>query len=184
MTTAFNVVGIDPSQRHTGVCFLTEAGPFFTEIKTGTEDVLTSSQSLRRHLRSFLREHNAQNAVFCIEKQLSVGGNSSSLMFHMQMNVLEVVRQLSPSPVLIMPLPVQLQSYIRRRHGCENPKSATQVVAAAKRALNLKGRFSQHLADAYFLGILARDVLAGTWSYKKPSREQPLVPWEIVNVKQ
>lgn len=177
------IVGIDPSQRHTGLCLLREAGPIFHEIKTEDQDVLTSAGTLRRELRTFLRENKAEKAIICMEKQLSVGGQSSTLLFHMQMNVLEVVKQFNDDPTLIMPLPIQLISYIKKKHGGDTTSAGT-IVAHFKNTTGWKGRISQHCVDGYYLARLGKDVLSGVWSYKLPSKEAPLHPWRTTNGKQ
>lgn len=174
------IIGIDPSQRHTGLCLLTKAGPVFHEIKTEDADVLTSAAILRKGLREFISGNNAATAAFALEKQLSVGGQSSSLQFHFQMMVLEVIKQASSNPTLIMPMPIQLQSYVRKQHGCTNPKGRT-LVQHFQRTTGHNRRISEHCVDAFYLAKLGQDVLAGVWRYKLPEREAPLIPWRIRN---
>lgn len=176
------IVGIDPSQRHTGLCFLREAEPVFHEIKTEAQDVLTSAATLRKGLREFIKDNKAENAVIAMEKQLSVGGQSSTLLFHMQMNVFEVIKQLQSEPTLVLPLPIQLTSYIKKQHKGDT-SSASSIVAHFKDTTGWKGRISQHCVDAYYLALLGRDVLSGVWSYKLPSNEAPLTPWRTTNGK-
>jgi hypothetical protein len=180
------LLGIDPSQRHTGLCLLTETGPLFHEIKPTEADVLSSAARLRQGLTLFLEQH-AQPPIttYVVEKQLSVGARSSALLFHMQMTVLDViadhVQRGDPStPTFILPLPIQLQSYIRKRHGFGGT-TATQLVRHFKRVANHPGLISQHCVDAYYLTQLGKDVLEGTWSYPLPSREVPLIPWPTTN---
>jgi hypothetical protein len=173
-------VGIDPSLRHTGLCLREGAEFLFDEIKTEGEDVLTASKTIRARFRDFIKKNNAQDAVFCQEKQLSVGGQSSSLMFHCQMNMLEVIKEQGQNPKLVMPLPIQLQSYVKKRHGAP-AADGRPYVEHFKRTMYRPQRISIHCVDAYYLTRLGEDVIEGTWRYPLPSNEQALIPWGILN---
>lgn len=179
-----NLVGIDPGQRHTGLCLLTEAGPVFHEIRTGEEDVLTSLRTIRAELISWRMTHSlhAGNTTFAMEKQLSVGGQSSSLMFAVQMTILDVITP-SDGIKIVSPLPIQLVSYLKKVHNIDTT-SASSIVKSFQTQLNWKKRISQHCVDAYYLARLAQDVLAGKWEYKLPSNEQKLFPGTTLNGKQ
>lgn len=180
---AISILGIDPSQRHTGLCLLRDK-PIFFEIKTGSQDVLTSARTIRREFRDFILKNNAENDALCIERQLVMGGQSSSLMFHMQMNLLEAVKQLWGEPEqLMMPLPNQLQSYVYHRYGLKPTKAGGPIVQLYKDLTGDKRRISVHCADAYFLCLLGREVLNGEWSYNKPTKEPAQVPWRIIDGK-
>lgn len=179
-------VGVDPSQRHTGLCFLKGEGaePSFHEIKTEGLDVLSSMHKLRTDFKSVLVREGVEKgkAVFSVEKQLSVGGQSSSLMFCMQMVVLEVVHEWFPEGnyQVVAPLPIQLTSYIKRIHGIDI-SSAGSIVRGYQKATGRTKRISQHCVDGYFLARLAIDVCKGEWSYNLPTKEAALVPWSTKN---
>lgn len=178
-------LGIDPSQRHTGLCHLTVTEAFLYEIKTGDLDVLSSAAHIRLEFKTFVKKNNPHRLpIFCIEKQLSVGGHSSSLMFHMQMNVFETIKLLAKEyneePTIIAPLPIQLQSYCTKLLGLKAVKGKTYV-DEVKRLMKQEGRMSIHKADAYCLARLGRDVIDGVWSYKLPQSEAPLFPWKVTN---
>lgn len=118
-----------------------------------------------------------------MEKQLSVGGHSSALMFHMQMVIAEAVHSVSrwwKETHWVLPLPVQLNSYMKKR-GVDTTSGRTIVASKQIQALNLEGRVSQHAADAYFLARLAEEVSAGQFTYKLPTKELELFPWTVVN---
>jgi len=177
-------IGIDPSLRHTGLCFFLDGvEPQFYEIKTG-HDVLSSVAIIRELFGSFLKAHvihpvKEEYPIFAMEKQLSVGGHSSSLMFHIQMIILEEIFKRYSMPCLVFPLPVQLTSWMRK-HGIDTT-SAGSIVKHFKRTENHPKRISQHCVDAYYLTRLAAEVLKGEFYYKLPSKEMALIPWKIRN---
>lgn len=182
MSLTTDILGVDPSQRHTGLCLLRGAEPIFHEIKTGKEDVLTSARTVRREFRAFVHEHQCQDAALCIERQLVMGGQSSSLMFHMQMNLMEAVKQLWGHPQqLMMPLPNQLQSYLYHRHKIPTSASDGAIVKFFKEHTGRNKRISIHCVDAYFLAQLGREVLKGDWKYKQPSKEPAQIPWRLID---
>lgn len=175
------ILGIDPSQRHTGLCLLRETGPTFHEIQTEGLDVLSSAKKVKQELHDWLYQNCDPEHIeaFAPEKQLSVGGQSSSLMFFMQMAILEEIGNIRQNPCLIMPLPIQLQSYVKKKYHA--PVSGRDYVDFFKKSTGYRGRISIHCVDAYYLAKLAQDVLGGSWRYKKPSKEADLTPWEITN---
>ena len=170
-------VGIDPALRHVGLAVVEDGKePVFHEIKA-KGDVLTAAAVVQRGLLEFFGFHGPFD-LWCIEKQLSVGGRSSALMFYMQMLTARCIERIDRNPRMVAPLPVQLQSYIRKRHGIP-ADPASQMVRGFQEQFNYQRRISQHCVDAFFLTELGKDVLAGEWYYKPPSKEQPLFPWEI-----
>lgn len=168
-------LGIDPGQRHVGLCSLTEAGPSFHQIDTGDLPVLESGNKISEELRDWVMTTGGAQGVdmVCMERQLSVGGQSSSLLFHMQMVILGVIAPtFATTNRLAMPLPIQLQSYLKKRHGCPiEPDSAT--VKFFQQQNNWPHRISIHKVDAFYLAKLGQEVSRGTWSYNLPSRELP-----------
>lgn len=173
-------LGVDPSQRHTGLCLRGAGLLAFDEIKTEGMDMLSSARYIRQRFIAFVRQHNAENATYAIEKQLSVGGQSSSLQFFVQMNVLEAVRYLNPEPTLVFPLPIQLQSYVKKVQNVPSHKGR-EYVAFCKKQIGHPGRLSEHCVDAYYLTRLAEDVMARRWWYKLPESEAAVIPWRIEN---
>jgi len=105
-------LGIDPSQRHTGVC-LVDYGPAgtkcFWEIKTGNDDLLTSGAGVFTKMENLLREIPPSETIIGMERQIS---RSSPFLFYVQMQVLAVIHSWAfpHTPKIILPLPVQLQS--------------------------------------------------------------------------
>lgn len=183
-SSTIDILGVDPSQRHTGLALLRGSDKDFYEIKTGTEDVLTSAKTVRREFREFVESHSCNRVALCVERQLVLGRQTSSLMFHMQMNLLQVIEEIWHHPrQFVMPLPNQLQSYIFHRHGLKPGKAASPVVNLYKKLTGDQRRVSIHCVDAYFLGQLGREVLKGTWEYNLPRKEPPQVPWSIANGK-
>jgi len=156
--------------------------PIFRQIST-TEDVLMAVKNLRLGLTHYLQEWQAQggNTVFSVEKQLSVGAYMSSLLFYVQMIILEVILDVSQSsPIVVMPLPIQLLSYMKRVYGAPT-KPTREIVNHWKQFNEWEKRISQHEVDAWYLAKLARDVINKRWSYKLPSKEMKLVPWETLH---
>lgn len=177
-------LGVDPSLRHTGLCLLRGAETRFAEIKPQKQDVLSATQELRIGLRKVLVDWGLtqkEPALIAIEKQLSTGGSSSALMFHVQLVVLEELKPLFAvkGVELVFPLPVQLKSYLQHQGIGTDRKS--QVVRAAKTAIGVETRLSSHCAEAYYLAQLAQEVSKGKWQYNLPRKEIPLVPWKIKN---
>jgi len=182
-----SVIGIDPSQRHTGLASLCSGSvPVFHEIQP-TTDILTSGRQIEQELTLFLSKEATPDTFYSVEKQLSVGGQSSSLMFYVQMVVLNTVgrfvqENFKKEPVFVMPLPIQLKSYMKKVHGFDISKPSTIVQSWKKKhsgAPWAQGRISQHKVDAFMVAELALDVMKGSFSYKKPQKEAPLIPWEI-----
>jgi len=177
-----NYIGIDPSQRHTGLCILSDAGPSFFEIKPTHDNILECMDQLSDEFSSWLAKNYLSGDQICIERQLSMGGQMSSLMFLVQMVVLSCIKRHAPLEEmrLVMPLPIQLKSYITKMHGIET-KSKSSIVAGFKKQLNWNERISSHRVEAYYLARLAKDVLLGRWQYKLPSRETNLFEGTILN---
>lgn len=180
--TTINFIGIDPSQRHTGLCLLTETGPSFYEISPKHDNILDCLDELANELSSYLAQNYGSDTTICVERQLSVGAKSSSLMFLFQMAVLSMIKHAHPMEEmrLIMPLPIQLKSYMIKVHGLDTSKKST-IVAGYKAATGQSGRISSHKVDAYYLARLGRDVSLGSWRYNKPSKEAKLFAGTILN---
>lgn len=179
------ILGIDPSLRHTGLCLLSEGTIhfIFREIKSTQPSMLLAVQEIRRGVRQFLLDHDALGCrCFSIEKQLSVGGHTSSTQFYVQMAVLETVRVLlaGDEPVLIMPMPVQLRSYVQKVEKAP-AYGGRSYVDFFREKYNHPQRISEHCVDAFFLAKLALDVTSKRWYYKLPEKEAPLHPWRTHN---
>lgn len=178
-------LGIDPGLRHTGICVLKEeSSPLFHEVKTDSGlDVLTTLHLLRRGLIDFLWEKvTVPHSLIMtgMERQLSVGGQASSMMYAAQMTILEVLCKDMAQKVLVFPLPIQLISYVKKVHGVD-PTSASTMVKAYVKMTGHQGRISQHCVDAYFLARMAKDVYEGKWRYKLPSKEIAPFPGTILH---
>lgn len=178
-------LGVDPSERHTGLVILDKGHqPIFHEIYTGTKTVIEAAAQIREDLNHFwvvnlgLREE----VCFAIEKQLPVGGQSSALLFYIYMAVLESTLPFRNTHQchFVSPLPGQLKSYIKKMYRIETT-SKTTIVNGWKAMFKYRERISSHRVEAWFLARLARDVLEGNWRYNLPSREAPLVPWVNLN---
>lgn len=178
-----NWVGIDPSKRHTGLCLLNETVPRFNEIRTNDVDVLTAAGMVHTGVQHFLAGLDPACTTVCPERQLSVGGQSSSILFSIQLKVLEAIQNWDPNHKcqFVFPLPTQLNSYRIHQHGFVNKESDSAQVARFKATTGFQGRLSIHCVDAYYLSLLAKDVLQGIWKYKIPANEPPITPWIIQN---
>jgi len=177
-----NFLGVDPSLRHVGLCLLKPGGGFLFEEVKAEGDVLTAGKLIRKSVIAFIRQAEGPT-TFCPEKQLSVGGSSSSLMFYCQMMIFEAILHCDPNPTVINPLPIQLQSYVRKQ--IKSPEVEGQrYVDHFKETVGYQKRISVHCVDAYYLARLGQDVCNGTWRYNLPSKEQPLTPWKTINDKE
>jgi len=174
-------LGIDPSQRHTGLAFLEPGGqPVLHHFNYPEISVLEAGVKLKQDLVSVLHAYTPFD-VICVEKQLSVGGQMSSLMFYMQMMVLEALSKVAasaPGMKMVMPLPVQLKSYMKHHLEFDIAKKST-IVASYKKKYQYSKRISSHEVDAHCLAMFGISVLLGTWGYKKPSRESLVHPFEM-----
>ena len=181
-------IGIDPSQRHTGIAILENGSrPAFYEIK-GKGDILSCALQIRQELTDILSTEANEGTLYCVEKQLSVGGHSSSLQFYIQMIVLETIGQFvfekyELDPVFVMPLPVQLKSFMQKAHDMRT-KTKTEIVESWKEKYQefdwAQGRISSHKVDAFCLANMGLEIMDLNWEYKLPTKEAPLIPWEII----
>lgn len=177
-----NFIGIDPSQRHTGLCLLTEAKSSFYEIQPTQDSLLGSLEYLAEEFRGWLAVNWKEGDLICMERQLSVGGQSSSLMFCVQMLILACIREVTKQEEmqLVLPLPIQLKSYLKKRHGIDT-KNKSSIVAGFKEQTGWQWRISSHRVEAYYLACLGRDVSLGSWQYKIPTKEVRLFSGTILN---
>jgi len=180
------ILGIDPGSRNVGLCLETEAGPLFFDLKTRSENVLGCLMEVKVEVQKFLRaEMKEKVLVLAMEKQLSVGGSNSALMFAAQAAAAGALAEMELQGELVIecmvsPLPVQLRSYAKRVLGYDI-STGRATVASFKDKSGFKGLISQHCVDAYLLVRAAQDVLEGRWAYKLPTKEQVLFPWRILN---
>ena len=182
-------LGIDPSLRHTGLCLIDDRGePRLSQVDTHNVHTLEATHDLRQQLGEKLgkiaRATTRRNIrlTVTVEKQLPVGGQSSALMFHVMMLVLGTMEHyLPPDYQLVMPLPNQLKSYLQKRHSIITSKGRkTPIVQAFREEYGPAiGRVSSHKAEAYYLALLGKEVMQGTWKYTQPSKEAPLLSRRI-----
>jgi Holliday junction resolvasome RuvABC endonuclease subunit len=173
------IIGIDPSQRHTGICVLSDTDPMLIaetrEIKTEELPILDSVRKIRVEIGELFGQY--PDAVYSMEKMMPTA-TAGALLFYVQMAILEELESRT-SKKLIHPLPVQLRSYVRRVTGIL-PQNKTQTVELAKRASGYTKRMSSHIADAYFLARMGKAVVDGMYEYKLSRGELPLLSWEVL----
>lgn len=189
------LIGIDPSQRHTGICVIVDGGePIFHEIAPSLEEcpvLLDSLLYLRRETRNFLATYfdrsqsSTTEVLLGMEKQVG-GGNMSMTLFSAQMTIWGVFQAFLPpnSILLVNPLPIQLKSYMRKRFGVDLENKSAIVESFKKQYgtshnVDLK-RISSHKVEAWYLTQMAKEVKNGTWAYTPPSKEKPLVTWKTL----
>jgi len=177
-----NFIGIDPSQRHTGLCLLEEAGPSFWEISPKHDNVLDCLDQTTDELASWLARNSGKDTLICIERQMSKGGQMAPLMYCVQMVVISTIKRHRPlmDLELVLPLPIQLKSYMTKIHGLDISSKST-IVAGFREKLSWEPRISSHKVDAYYLAQLAKDVFLGSWQYKLPSKEAKLFAGTVIN---
>lgn len=173
------IIGIDPSQRHTGVCILGEDLKISKayDIKTGDLSILDSVNHLRLGLRDLFKEH--PTATYSVEKMMP-SARSGALLFYVQMALLEELVLSNPAPKLVHPLPIQLKSFMIKKFGFD-PGTKTAIVEAAKKHTGYVGRMSSHMADAYFLARMADAVINHRYSYPLSKVELQLFTWKVIN---
>lgn len=198
------VVGIDPSLRHTGLALDRGPGqpPVYHEIKTGSIPVVEAVRFIRAELTEWLcglgldremeqlrhpvRPPGKARIVWALEQQMAQADVNGWLMLTVQVAVCEVIQAQSVGQVqMVAPYPNQLKAYIRRAHGV-NPRTKSEIRYGQRRILRERVKsgevplVSSHKAEAWFLTQLARDVLAGRWSYKQSPVKVKVFPWQII----
>lgn len=178
-------LGVDPGLRKTGLARYEEGQPIeFQEISTNASNLLGETAEIRAGFRNWLNSKDGRPFWFTMERQLSTGGESAALMFHVQMLLLEEfedwTQQQIYEPKVSLPLPVQLRSYMKRRWNVDLT-NGTSVVKSYKEITKRPGRISKHCVDAFFLTQMGKDIFSGNFHYKLPTKELTLVPWEILN---
>lgn len=183
------VIGIDPSLRHTGLCL--DRGtepPVYHEIKTGRAPVVEAMGDIRRSLASWFREQGVDRepAIWAVERQLAQGDVNGWLMMLAQVAVCEAILEEAVGAVqMVAPYPNQLKAYISRIHGVKTD-SKTQIRLGQREIMRRRSQsgeaplVSSHKAEAWFLTQMARDVLAGRWSYMQSPVKVRVFPWPIV----
>lgn len=178
------ILGIDPSQRHTGLALYTGGSVVFREIKPIEVDVLSSVLRLKESLRTYLKEiPQVQELVVSMEKQV-LSGHSSTLLFYVEMAVAEVLHEVGVRK-MVSPLPIQLKSFMKKVEGV-GIASKTEIVASFRARYGEEygvSRISSHCVEAFYLVKLAKAVLEGSWGYKLPASEVPLYPWSVIGGK-
>lgn len=172
-------IGIDPSQRHTGVCVVRRNNPTVIaesyDIETGKLSILDSGLLIRGELRRLFSRY--PNATYAVEKSMP-GARCGALLFYVQMILLEELSA-GTDRKLVHILPVQLKSFMKSKVGVV-PSNKTEIVRYARELSKFKGRMSSHIADAYFLALAAGDVRDGLYSYNISRGELPIISWRVL----
>lgn len=176
------VVGIDPAIRHSGLCFFKPgAEPQFRQVNTDTnQDMVTSVDEVEAEFTKLFTQMAGKVDVFAMERQLSVGAQSSAMQYLAQVTIMRLAWNILKPKHVVLPLPGQIISYARQVLGFSTG-SASQIVRSFKEFTGHEGRISQHCVDGWLAARLALDVLAGKWEYKLPSKEVQLFPGIITN---
>lgn len=179
-------IGVDPSVRHTGIIILDDNAKVLrtAEIQTGDMPLLDALGHIRKEFRSWTQNNvNSEQDIFAIEKMMPTARSGPSL-FVVQMLLLGLLEELygQDTPKLVHPLPVQLKSYLKKVGG-EVPPNKTAIVNLYKKETGNTQRVSSHIADAYFLARMARDVVAGRYAYQLSVKELPLTSWRPISGK-
>lgn len=173
-----NTFGIDPGQRHVGICSLVGADPHLYQIDTVREEVYPSFKIIRRGMIDLLRQF-PEPALFVIERQGS-SGFSSQVLYSMMISILDAIYYVYPEAKLALPLPIQVQSYAKHVHKADIT-NASSMVESYRRVTGDNSRVSQHKVDGYFMARMGQDLLAKTWGYKLPARELPIINGRVEN---
>lgn len=143
-------------------------------------DLTTAGRFIKDKLRPILTPMKGKVPTLCFERQLSVGAEASAMQFAAQMMLLDFILDIVEPTNILMPLPTQLKSYIKKVHHGDT-SNKTGIVRTYTDSHAHKGRISSHCVEAYYLCRLARDVLDGRWRYNLPSKETALIPGTIIN---
>lgn len=183
------VVGIDPSLRHTGLVLdRRDQPPVYHEIKTAGVSVTEALGDIRRAFWSWLSALglDREPVVWAMERQLAQGDVNGWLMMLTQCAVCEVIYGASVGEVqMVAPYPNQLKAYIKRMHGIAT-RSKTEIRYGHRKIIRARVQsadvslVSSHKAEAWFLTQMARDVLAGRWSYQQTAVKVRVFPWPII----
>lgn len=173
-------IGIDPSQRHTGICVM---GPDLKikdsyDITTEGLAILESGFKVRVELGQLFGKY--PDAVYSVEKMMPAAG-SGALLFYFQMILLEELATRTTRK-LVHPLPIQLKSFMKMLTGTV-PTNKTEIVKRAKELSGYTKRMSSHIADAYFLARAAKMAVEGRYEYNLSRLELPLFSWEVIGGK-
>lgn len=170
-------IGIDPSQRHTGVCVLSPDLKIAEayDIAVPELPVLESGVVIRKAVGELFDKY--PDATYTMEKMMPAARNGA-LLYYVQMLILEELAART-SKRLAHPLPVQLKSFIRDTTG-KMPVNKTDIVNSAKSASGYQRRMSSHMADAYFLARLGEMVSKGLYRYTLSKVELPLFSWGVI----
>ena len=103
---------------------------------------------------------------------------SGPILFSVQMFVYRFLFENGFDGKIVNPLPVQLKSYMKKA-GVEDISCKSGVVRACRQRTGL-GRISSHEADAYFLALMAREVVLGTYKYKRPTDKVGIHSLEVI----
>lgn len=171
------IIGIDPSQRHTGVCILDKDLSIVQayDIVTGSVPLLESGIIVREMLGVLFDQY--PTATYSVEKMMPSARNGHHL-FYIQMVLLEELAQRT-NKRLIHPLPIQLKSFMKSLLGTV-PETKTDIVKAAKQLTSFPGKMTSHVADAYFLARLGDRVLNNNYKYNVSRIELPIISWEVI----
>lgn len=172
------IVGIDPSQRHTGVCILDQHLKVLEvfDIVTGATPILESGIMIRDQIGILFKKY--PDALYCMEKMMP-GATCGPLLFYVQMIILESMAE-HTSKRLVHPLPVQLRSYMKKLLG-KVPENKTATVQGFRELTSFKGRVSSHCADAYFAARMGDEVVNNRYSYRLSEKELPIMSWGVIN---
>lgn len=172
------LLGIDPSKRHTGLCLIkaSTGQAMFRELKTKDVDIFTACQQLKRDFQFTLLEWiGLDDFTVGFERQIS---SLSAHQFYVQMQLFSVLHEWwgRHTPRIILPLPSQFRSYMRKVHAVDITRKST-TVASFRKQLNYTKRISSHCVEAYYLARMANDCYEGKWWFKT-SKELPITPWQ------
>jgi len=171
------IVGLDPSQRHTGVCVINPELKIIEayDIKTDGMNILEAGLYIRAQLGILMDKY--PRALYSVEKMMPNARNGA-LLFYVQMILLEEMEKRTTKRLCHL-LPIQLKSFMKKLTG-KVPDSKSEIVNAAKVLTSFRGRMSSHMADAYFLARAGDQVLSGQYEYNLSEVELPLYNWEIL----
>ncbi len=181
--------------RHTGIALLNEGGDLLRldQIDREEKSVLEVLPLLRVDFfnwisRTLARARTAaikKPPVIGFERQLT-GDVNGWLQMMIQMAIWEALHlYFGSSLVMVAPYPRQLKKYGQEMQGLkmDTKGEIRRTYFEKKERFGYTGPRapSSHQIEAHILALMAKDVVAGNWSFQQRPTSPILAPWRLVN---
>lgn len=163
-------IGVDPSLRHTGICWIDEKdySPHFLELKTEGLSIIDALITVQRQWQGIVDAFYKNRVVFVVERQVPQARMGAWMCTSMAV-VLMQIKNFAPRSKIYLPYPVQLKSYMRKLGVDTSTKSS--IVQSYKDEHNESGRVSSHKVEAFYLARMGQDIQQGAYHFRQPKKE-------------